>query len=93
MGAVAPKTPVALQAALLMAQHFFGPRCFVPKCMLPAKYDYHRPLTRRELSGGDSSPETPPTAGGAGGGGPGAELAGVLGGDEETGEVINSCID
>lgn len=35
-----------------MAQTYRGPRCFIPKSMLPAKYNYHRPLTHRELSSG-----------------------------------------
>lgn len=70
-----------------MAQHFYGPRCFVPKALLPAKYDYYRPLTRRELSGGDSPP--PPRPSGARSQ-PDAERGGVLDGDEETGEVLYS---
>ena len=34
----------AAQVAVLKAQTKFGPRCFVPPCFLPARYDYRRPL-------------------------------------------------
>ncbi|KAI3438284.1 hypothetical protein D9Q98_000719 [Chlorella vulgaris] len=33
---------VGLQCAVLMAQHWWGPRCFVPKALLPQRYDYSR---------------------------------------------------
>lgn len=33
---------VAIQALLLLAQYFFGPRFFVPKVFLPIQYDYMR---------------------------------------------------
>ncbi len=32
----------AVQVGLLLAQTRWGPRCFIPKQFLPAKYDYHR---------------------------------------------------
>ena len=32
------------QAACLLLQHYFGPRCFIPRRFLPQKYDYARPL-------------------------------------------------
>lgn len=43
---------VGLQAALLLAQRAWGPRCFVPKALLPPRYDYGRPLPA--LRGGDT---------------------------------------
>jgi len=36
---------MGLQVACLLLQHFFGPRCFIPKQFLPTKYDYHRRLS------------------------------------------------
>jgi hypothetical protein len=33
---------MALQVAVLLLQTHFGPRCFIPKRFLPAKYDYFR---------------------------------------------------
>mmetsp|Transcript_12111 Transcript_12111/g.34059 ORF Transcript_12111/g.34059 Transcript_12111/m.34059 type:complete len:656 (+) Transcript_12111:510-2477(+) len=36
---------VGLQAAVLLLQGHFGPRCFIPKRFLPAKYDYFHPAT------------------------------------------------
>jgi hypothetical protein len=33
---------VGLQCGLLLAQHWRGPRCFVPKQLLPRRYDYSR---------------------------------------------------
>lgn len=30
------------QVGILLAQTRWGPRCFIPKQFLPAKYDYHR---------------------------------------------------
>ena len=46
-----------MQAAVLMCQTMWGPRWFVPKRFLPAKYDYHRPVVPREVAEGilDSS--------------------------------------
>lgn len=46
-----------LQAAVLLCQSAWGPRWFVPKRFLPAKYDYHRPVVPREVAEGvlDSS--------------------------------------
>ena len=35
---------VALQVALVMTQHCYGPRCFVPAALLPKRYSYFRPL-------------------------------------------------
>ncbi|CAF2156567.1 unnamed protein product [Brassica napus] len=32
------------QAAVLLLQHYFGSRCFVPRKMLPDKYNYYRRL-------------------------------------------------
>ena len=45
------------QAAVLLCQSMWGPRWFVPKRFLPAKYDYHRPVVPREVAEGalDSS--------------------------------------
>lgn len=36
------------QAAILLSQHKFGPRWFIPKELLPEKYDYYRPITVEE---------------------------------------------
>ena len=46
-----------MQAAVLLCQSMWGPRWFVPKRFLPAKYDYHRPVVPREVAEGalDSS--------------------------------------
>ncbi|CAL8462582.1 g2115 [Coccomyxa elongata] len=33
---------MAVQVAVLLVQTRWGPRCFIPKRFLPAKYDYHR---------------------------------------------------
>ncbi|DBB08109.1 TPA: hypothetical protein ACH3X3_008304 [Trebouxia sp. C0006] len=48
---------LSLQAAVLLCQTVWGPRWFVPKRFLPAKYDYHRPVVPREVAEGalDSS--------------------------------------
>lgn len=48
---------LALQATFLLLQTAWGPRWFVPKRFLPAKYDYHRPVVPREVAEGvlDSS--------------------------------------
>ena len=35
---------VFLQAAVLLVQRAWGPRCFLPRCLLPHRYDYGRPL-------------------------------------------------
>mmetsp|Transcript_5222 Transcript_5222/g.19155 ORF Transcript_5222/g.19155 Transcript_5222/m.19155 type:complete len:558 (-) Transcript_5222:137-1810(-) len=35
---------VALQAGVLLLQHYFGARCFIPARFLPLKYDYYRVL-------------------------------------------------
>ncbi|CAF2244520.1 BnaA08g13740D [Brassica napus] len=35
-------TFMGLQAVILLLQHYFGSRCFVPRQMLPEKYNYHR---------------------------------------------------
>lgn len=43
---------IAVQAAVLLCQTIWGPRCFVPKRFLPAKYDYHRPVVPREVAQG-----------------------------------------
>ena len=51
-----------LQALVLLLQTAWGPRWFVPKSFLPAKYDYHRPVVPREVAEGvlDSSSSLPP---------------------------------
>lgn len=41
-----------VQAAFLLLQTAWGPRWFVPKRFLPAKYDYHRPVVPREVAEG-----------------------------------------
>ncbi|KAJ4801328.1 RING/U-box superfamily protein [Rhynchospora pubera] len=33
---------VAVQAGILLVQHYFGSRCFIPRQILPEKYCYHR---------------------------------------------------
>ncbi|CAK0754278.1 hypothetical protein CVIRNUC_002285 [Coccomyxa viridis] len=38
---------MAVQVALLLAQTKWGPRCFIPRQFLPAKYDYHRKALAR----------------------------------------------
>lgn len=50
-----------LQAVGLLLQTAWGPRWFVPKRFLPAKYDYHRPVVPREVAEGvlDSSSSSP----------------------------------
>ncbi|KAL4452456.1 hypothetical protein ABPG75_008118 [Micractinium tetrahymenae] len=58
---VAPNPPlcaalvawVALQAGLLLAQHWLGPRCFIPRALLPRRYDYSRPVPPACGGGGD----------------------------------------
>ena len=46
---------VGAQAAVLVAQHVRGPRCFVPRRFLPPRYDYHRsaPPRRGDLETGE----------------------------------------
>lgn len=46
---------------MLLLQTAWGPRWFVPKRFLPAKYDYHRPVVPREVAEGvlDSSSAPP----------------------------------
>ena len=46
---------------MLLLQTAWGPRWFVPKRFLPAKYDYHRPVVPREVAEGvlDSSSSSP----------------------------------
>jgi hypothetical protein len=39
-------TFMGLQAVILLLQHYFGSRCFVPRQMLPEKYNYHRRFNR-----------------------------------------------
>ena len=46
------------QGGMLMWQYWRGPRCFVPRCFLPPKYDYHRPAPVAILPGG-SQCDTP----------------------------------
>eukprot|EP00188_Purpureofilum_apyrenoidigerum_P001379 Plantae.Rhodophyta-Purpureofilum_apyrenoidigerum.ctg17491.p1 GENE.Plantae.Rhodophyta-Purpureofilum_apyrenoidigerum.ctg17491~~Plantae.Rhodophyta-Purpureofilum_apyrenoidigerum.ctg17491.p1 ORF type:complete len:349 (+),score=46.80 Plantae.Rhodophyta-Purpureofilum_apyrenoidigerum.ctg17491:326-1372(+) len=36
---------IGLQASLLLLQHNFGARCFIPKRFLPEKYDYYRNIS------------------------------------------------
>lgn len=56
---VAPNPPlcaalvawVGLQAGLLLAQHWLGPRCFVPRVLLPRRYDYSRPVPPSRCGG------------------------------------------
>ena len=49
-----PKTVAALvgwlfvQSLILLSQYRFGPRWFIPKALLPEKYDYFRPITLDE---------------------------------------------
>ncbi|CAK9197174.1 unnamed protein product [Sphagnum jensenii] len=39
-------TFLGLQSAILLLQHYFGPRCFIPRQMLPEKYSYFRRVER-----------------------------------------------
>jgi len=41
---------VACQAGVLLLQHRFGPRCFVPRQFWPDHYDYYRPLPSQEMT-------------------------------------------
>ena len=65
--------------ALLLSQRRWGPRWFVPKAFLPAKYDYHR-----------RAPARPPEAGAAAGVGNAANAEPV--GDIETGDAGTECV-
>ena len=71
------------QAAALLAQTRFGPRCFIAARFLPAKYDYHRALPK-------PAPAQGPTLG------PGAAAGGAVatasGGDVETGDAGVECV-
>ena len=49
-----------LQALMLLLQTAWGPRWFVPKRFLPAKYDYHRPVVPREVAEGVLDPSSSP---------------------------------
>lgn len=42
----------AAQVGLLLLQRRYGPRCFVPRRFLPAKYDYHRKAPVSPLEAG-----------------------------------------
>jgi hypothetical protein len=44
---------VAFQACVLLSQHKYGPRWFVPKPLLPEKYDYFRDVDCSTIHGGD----------------------------------------
>ena len=46
-----------VQAAVLVYQHWYGPRSIVPKFLLPPKYDYFRPvrLDAKTLESGGST--------------------------------------
>ena len=70
--------------ALLLSQRRWGPRWFVPRALLPAKYDYHR-----------RAPVRPPEqGGGAGGAGNAGDVAATAGGprDIETGDAGTECV-
>ena len=58
-----------MQAAVLLCQTCLGPRCFVPKRFLPAKYDYQRAVVPREVAQGalDSGSTTDVETGDGGG--------------------------
>lgn len=45
---------------MLLLQTAWGPRWFVPKRFLPAKYDYHRPVVPREVAEGVLDPSSSP---------------------------------
>lgn len=49
----------AVQVAMLAAQTKYGPRCFIPKQFLPAKYNYHRPASLRTLAAGGAHVSAP----------------------------------
>ena len=44
---------------MLAAQTKHGPRCFIPKRFLPAKYNYFRPATKRSAEAGPGEAEVP----------------------------------
>lgn len=46
---------VAIQVGLIVAQRYFGPRCFIPRACFPDDYDYHRAIPASIL--GASNPE------------------------------------
>ena len=50
-GLIRPSGPFAVQVAVMAGQTWVGPRFFIPSALLPAKYDYHRGATPRQLSG------------------------------------------
>ena len=72
-----------MQAAALLAQTRFGPRCFISARFLPAKYDYHRALPKPGPAQGPS-----PGAGGAASG----AVAMPPAGDVETGDAGVECV-
>ncbi|KAK9832712.1 hypothetical protein WJX81_003010 [Elliptochloris bilobata] len=77
---------VGAQAAALLAQTRFGPRCFIPARFLPAKYDYHRALTpQRFMRPGPALPL-------AGGAAAGAAVTAAPAGDVETGDAGVECV-
>ena len=43
---------VLFQVMVMMTQHYYGPRCFVPAMFLPKRYNYFRPF---KVGGGDSA--------------------------------------
>ena len=54
-----------IQTLILLSQYKFGPRWFIPKQLLPEKYDYYRPIVVEEdsavdLERGDGTNETRP---------------------------------
>jgi hypothetical protein len=51
--------------ALLLVQHYFGPRCFLPARLFPAKYNYFRKTDAAVTTRGRSNEQR----GGASGGG------------------------
>ena len=67
-------TLLMAQAGVLMWQYWRGPRCFVPRCFLPPKYDYHRPAPVAILPGG-SQCDTPVCAPGQAADGGGSDAA------------------
>jgi len=88
-----------VQAGLLLLQGYYGPRCFVPKFLLPPRYDYYRALTKKEVAGGAPSPPAPrPSepaslpADSTGSADEKQEPPGVLDGDEETGHGSVECV-
>eukprot|EP00667_Euglena_gracilis_P006998 EG_transcript_7066 len=45
-------------AGLLVVQYYFGARVFVPACLLPKRYNYHRPFSpRQDLEAGQADGE------------------------------------